>query len=133
MPHWNTAQWATAAAILVAAATLVGFGLDRIGKPLRKMSKRFEEFEGDWYGRARRPGFPATPGIPERLEKIEEFQSSGVDRLSSIEAQLRTNGGGTLRDEIVKIRDRLDEHLRFHAIYTQAPQPPPTPPSEGTQ
>lgn len=128
MPHWGVGQWAAAIGIVVAGLTILAFVFDRIGRPTRLMIRKFEEFEGDWYGRSARPGFKATPGIPERLERIEDAQVGGTDRLGNIEAQLRTNGGGTLRDEIIKIRDRLDDHLRLHP---QWPVQPPTPP-EGT-
>lgn len=132
MPHWGLAEWAAAGGVVIAACALLAFVFDRIGRPTRLMIKKFEEFEGDWYGRSARPGFKATPGIPERLERIEDAQVGGTDRLGNIEAQLRTNGGGTLRDEIIKIRDRLDEHLRFHSVWPQQPPTTPPTPPEGT-
>lgn len=127
MPHEMTGPaWVVIVGGIVAIVSLLTFAIDRIGKPLRRITRQWEEFGEDWYGKPARPGYRASPGIPERLEKIESAQLSGSDRLAGIEGQLRTNGGSTLRDEIVKIRDRLDEHIRIHSIglYNQPPNPP---------
>lgn len=125
--HVTGPGWVIVVSGIVAVLTMLTFAIDRIGKPLRRITKQWEEFGEDWYGKPARPGFRASPGIPERLEKIEGAQTSGADRLAGIEAQLRTNGGSTLRDEIVKIRDRLDEHIRIHSmgLYNSPPTHPP--------
>ena len=123
-------SWAVVVGGLVAIVTLLTFAIDRIGKPIRRISRQWEEFGEDWYGKPARPGYRASPGIPERLEKIESGQKTSADRLAGIEAQLRTNGGSTLRDEIVKIRDRLDEHIRLHGFGPYGSTPPPTHPPE---
>ncbi|SRR6266705_3250524 len=94
---------ATIATIAGGAAAVIGTGmvLGRvIGGPLRKLSRQNDEFREDWYGQPARPGRVAVPGVPERL--------------SGIEKELRTNGGGTLRDAINRLETRLEDHLRTH-------------------
>lgn len=56
---------------------------------MRKVSRQLETFREDWYGEAARPGRAAVPGVP--------------DRLASIEKELKTNGGSSLRDAVVRV------------------------------
>jgi len=67
---------------------------------------RDEEFRADWYGQPARPGRDPQPGVMERLVGIER--------------ELRSNGGGTLRDAVNRLETRFDDHLRTHH------QPPST-------
>lgn len=100
---------ATLATIAGAGAAVVGtgFALGRfIGRPLRKLVRANDEFREDWYGQSARPGRDPQPGV--------------MERLGGIERELRTNGGGTLRDAVNRLETRFDDHLRTHQ------QPPST-------
>jgi len=100
----------TIATIAGSAAAVVGTGVvlgKVIGAPLRKLSRDNDEFREDWYGQAARAGRDRQPGV--------------MERLAGIERELHPNGGGTLRDAIVRLEQRLEDHLRSH----QQPQPPP--------
>jgi hypothetical protein len=55
----------------------------------RRMERKLDQIQRDWYGEAARPGFRARPGIPERLEMIEN--------------QLKPNGGSSARDAINRV------------------------------
>jgi C4-dicarboxylate-specific signal transduction histidine kinase len=69
-----------------------------------------DQFLRDWAGESYRPGHPATPGVMERLQKIE--------------SELRHNGGSSIKDavkrienKLTKIDERLDEgNHRFEDI-----------------
>jgi hypothetical protein len=69
-----------------------------------------DQFLRDWSGEEERPGHPATPGVMERLQKIEK--------------ELQHNGGSSIKDAVrrieatqKKILVRLDEgNARFENI-----------------
>lgn len=96
-----------ASAVVVAGAVTAG------ARASRKVSKQLDQMQRDWYGEAARPGFDARPGIPERLQ--------------SIEAQLKPNGGSSTRDAINRVelgmnrlaidqgilQRQLNEHLQI--------------------
>lgn len=50
----------------------------------------------DWNGVPGRPGVPGRSGVMERLQAFEQEQAR-------IAAELSTNGGGSLRDEVKRI------------------------------
>jgi hypothetical protein len=82
----TTATIAGSAAAVISTATVTA----RVAAHrLREVSKKLDQLQEDWYGEAARPGFPARPGIPERLQTIEN--------------QLKPNGGSTTRDAINRI------------------------------
>lgn len=72
---------------------------------VRRVSSQLENFREDWYGEQARPGRPAIPGVP--------------DRLASIEHELTTNGGSSLKDAVnrmekqnVELRDMFLDHIK---------------------
>ena len=88
--------WAAGAitAVLTAWITVV--------KVFRPVIKRvsfwmttWEQFMRDWAGEEARPGRPATPGVMERLNRID--------------GQLHNNGGTSLKDSMDRIEKRLAE------------------------
>lgn len=97
----DPATWTAlgAGAGVVIAALAVGAW---IGPPLRKLSRQNTEFRVDWYGTAARPGVDREPGVMERLKTIE--------------GELKPNGGGSLRDAVNRLERRLDDHLRAHGL-----------------
>lgn len=82
---------------VIGAAVAVGAA---VGRPLRRLAKQNDEFRQDWYGQPARPGHDPQPGVMERLRGIEK--------------ELHPNGGGTLRDAIGRVEQRLEDHLRSH-------------------
>lgn len=79
-------------------------------KRIRSMMDSLETFMLDWSGEKERPGHPATPGVMERLQKIE--------------GELKHNGGSSIKDAVKRIETtqnkilaRLDEgNARFEEI-----------------
>lgn len=80
----------------IAALVLLGYAF-KITRFLVRLLKSTSEFLDDWKGELERPGFPARPGIPERVARIE--------------AQLQTNGGMSLRDQTNRVEAKLDAHI----------------------
>ncbi|GAA1152152.1 hypothetical protein F4556_004071 [Kitasatospora gansuensis] len=75
----------------------------RLGRVVRQIAHRVEEFSEDWQGTEPRPGVPGREGVMTRLDGIER-------RLSAVEHELRPNSGSSMRDAI----DRVDRRtLRF--------------------
>ncbi|TDC81914.1 hypothetical protein E1193_13510 [Micromonospora sp. KC606] len=90
-------QLGALAGALTAIVTAVYLG----GRWMLRTLRRIDDWLDDWYGEPARPGQPARPGVPERLTQIEARQAA-------IEAQLRPNGGGSLRDAV----DRVEQTVR---------------------
>jgi hypothetical protein len=74
---------------VAAVITTIGAVGYWIGKPMRRLAKSWADFSEDWYGQAARPGHDPQPGVMERLQRIE--------------TELRSNGGSTLRDAVVRL------------------------------
>lgn len=79
-------------------------------RPVLGMVREWKEFRGDWYGVPTRPGFPGHSGMGERMLGAE-------NAIEGILGELRTNGGGSLRDEI----RRIAEQQRISAAHAGAP------------
>ena len=94
--------------------------------------RKFVTFVNDVAGEEVRPGFPARPGLFDRIHSIEITQQSVAGKVEKVHHELFPNSGKSLRDqtnrieakvsadyrEIGKIRDavgdldsRLDEHI----------------------
>jgi hypothetical protein len=56
--------------------------------------KAQDQFLRDWSGELDRPGHPSTPGVMERLQKIE--------------GELKHNGGSTMKDAVKRIEQKLE-------------------------
>jgi hypothetical protein len=90
----------TIAGSVVALAGALG-AIAAGGRWMLRTLRRVNEFLEDWNGEPPRAGVAERPGVMERLARIE--------------AELRPNGGSSMRDEIRAIRDA-----------TTADPPPPT-------
>src|SRR5262245_41712260 len=93
--------------ILAAAAILGGLGV--IGRALwwlaTKVLQPLAQVVDDWRGEPDRPGVPGRPGVMVQLAELrsvlvsEQLARRSIEkRLDAIEAQLKRNGGGSLRD-----------------------------------
>lgn len=88
--------------LVILSVTLVavagaGALLWRWTRGLRRVAQRAEDFIDDWQGTPQRPGVPARPGVMERLDVMERD-------LAAVRAEVRPNGGSSLRDAV----DRVD-------------------------
>lgn len=97
----------TAAAVVVALATLAGWLLAKAWPALRK----FAWFVDDVTGEPARPGVPARPGISERLAALEATQKELTAHMQSVRHHVQNDHSTNLRDDVDGIRDQLDEHI----------------------
>lgn len=87
--------WVTAAGIAAGAAAILailGYGW-RLLRTAWRLGGRAGDFFDDWVGEPSRPGVPARPGVMERLGRIEH--------------EVTTNSGGSLKDAVKRIEDRV--------------------------
>ncbi|WP_326597740.1 hypothetical protein [Streptomyces sp. NBC_01803] len=71
-----------------------------------RIAARVDEVVDDWQGVPARPGVAARPGVLERISHIEERVCDVADRVGRVEAQLRPNGGSSLRDAVNRVDAR---------------------------
>jgi hypothetical protein len=87
--------------IAVAVSSILGawFAVTKLFRPLQQRVKfwihTWENFMTDWSGQEARPGRSAVPGV--------------MQRLNDIDGELKNNGGGSLKDSVDSIHNRLDE------------------------
>jgi hypothetical protein len=100
-------QQILAVAVLVSAILAAGVGLVRVGTWLSRLLRKVGHLADDLIGEPPRPGAPeGRPGVLARLDRIEEHLSrlDGFEaRLAEVEAQLRPNGGNSIRDQVTRI------------------------------
>ena len=61
---------------------------------MTNLTKKLDLFWEDWNGSEARAGRDATPGVMERLNKID--------------GELKHNGGSTMKDAVKRIEQKLD-------------------------
>ncbi len=96
----QTALWL--AAFLVALG-VIGRAVQWLWVTLSKVARLADGLLGEPSGPDGKPG---RPGVLERMAAIEELMRAQDDRLRCLEAQMRPNGGNSLRDTI----DRIAAH-----------------------
>ena len=79
---------------IVSGALGVGAFLITIWRSITKMTAKLDLFWEDWNGTEARAGRDATPGV--------------MDRLNKIDGELKHNGGSTMKDAIKRIETKLD-------------------------
>ena len=84
---------ATIVGIIVGAIAISGF-LIGLWRNIAKVTKKLDLFWEDWNGEEARPGRDKTPGVMERLNKID--------------GELKHNGGSTMKDAVKRIEQKLD-------------------------
>lgn len=99
-------MWATAITAIAAAI----FALGKLLKPLvhrvMNLIQATETFVRDWSGEPAGPGRDATPGVMERLNKMD--------------GELSRNGGKSVKDTVNRIEKRLIEgDKKFDDLYSR--------------
>lgn len=112
--HWLANNWG----LIFAAAVAIGV-IWRALRTLHPIMLDVVQFLEDWRGEPERPGVSARPGVMARLGEME-----------SRTAELRPNGGGSIKDAITRIdqrSERLDERLSAVERVIVPDQPEPAP------
>ena len=102
-PLADVTVWQAGALVL---ALIVGIGW--LARKVWPVVVKVKDFLDDWNGEPARPGAPARPGIGARLDHQRDHLQALEDALDYLQAQMKTNGGSTLRDAI----DRIDAGQR---------------------
>ena len=123
LPPEYVLQWLPLELMGVVAAVAAGAWLWRslLGPALKRaraVGRQIEDFLESWQGRPARPGYPAEPGIPERVAGIEELVpgwttalSEHTEAIEEIRYHIQPNHGGSAHDALVRKIDALGEHL----------------------
>lgn len=102
-----------AAALFAGQITLISGGLVFIFGVLFsiwKFSIAWNDFMRDWKGDIHDDGRAPTPGVIARLEQLETG-------LRSVKAEVKPNGGKSLKDVVNRIETRLEEgNQRFDSL-----------------
>lgn len=93
LPHLQPVGWL---GVTLTTLAICGYAFKAI-RALASVTRRAQAFFDDWNGEDARPGFDARPGVPERVSRIE--------------AQLQTNGGLSLKDQMNRIERKLEAHI----------------------
>lgn len=111
-PGWmNTVSVGTIAVSIFVVLTVGGLVwalLRPIVRSARSTDKTLQELRRDWFGVEGRPGFPAVPGVPQRLLEVEQVLAELRPIVERIEREMKPNGGSSLRDQIQSMRAKMD-------------------------
>ncbi len=85
---------------LVAGLTALGWLVTKAWRGLRSIGHLVDDLRGE----PARPGVPERPGIMTRLAALEADTAR-------VKAEVTPNGGGSLRDAVVRIERQVNEHV----------------------
>ena len=123
MPPEYVLQWLPLELMGVVAAVAAGAWLWRaiLGpalKRVRAVGRQVEDFLESWQGRPARPGYPAEPGIPERVAGIEGLMpgwettlADHTEAIQEIRYHVQPNHGGSAHDELARKLDEVADRL----------------------
>jgi len=90
------------AGAVAALAAGVG-GVVYLGRVAWRFVRKLGHFVDDMIGEPERDGQPGRPGVMRRLSRIEANMAGLNRRMSIVEAELRPNGGGSIKDQVTRI------------------------------
>ena len=125
MPPGYVLQWLPLELMGVVAAMAAGIWAWKVAlRPAYRWAKgvkaKLEEFFESWFGRPARPGYPAEPGVPERLatydERIEGMTTAlgeHADAIADIRYHVQPNRDGSAHDDLIRKVDAVGDRLGF--------------------
>ena len=123
MPPDYVLRWVPLELLGVVTAVAAGAWLWRaaIGpavKRARAVGRQVEDFLESWQGRPARPGYPAEPGIPERVAGIEDLMpgwttalAEHTEAIEEIRYHIQPNHGGSAHDALSRKLDEVADRL----------------------
>lgn len=101
---------------LAAGLGALGWLVTKAWRGLRGLGNLIDDLTGE----PARPGVPARPGIMDRLAGVEASMAKGRaeiaevrDEVVTVRAEVTHNGGGSLKDAVVRIDRTVAEHDRL--------------------
>lgn len=94
--------------VVLTVGGLVWMMLRPLLRSARRTDATLQELRRDWFGVEGRPGFPAVPGVPQRLLDVEQSLTELRPIVDRIEKEMRSNGGGSLRDQVMNLRATVE-------------------------
>lgn len=94
--------------VVLTVGGLVWALLRPVVRSARRTDQTLQELRRDWFGQEGRPGFPAIPGVPQRLYDVEQALTELRPLIERIEKEMHPNGGGSLRDQIMQLKSKVD-------------------------
>lgn len=95
--------------ILLTVGGLVWALLRPVLRSARRTDKALQRLTLDWFGQDGRPGFPAIPGVPQRLLDVEQALAQLRPLVERIDKEMHPNGGGSLRDQITRLTSAVEK------------------------
>ena len=126
MPPEYVLQWVPLPWLVGVSVLATGVWLWKVAiRPAHRWAKAFkgklDEFFEGWFGRPEHTGFPAEPGVPERLRNIEDLVPGWTTALGKIEDNaeaikeisyhIQPNHNGSAHDALVSKLDALAEKI----------------------
>ena len=110
--QWVPLPWLVGVSAMAAGAWLWRAAIRPAYRWAKGVKDKLDEFFEGWFGRPERTGFPAEPGVPERLRNIEDLVPGWTTALGKIEDHteaikeisyhVQPNHGGSAHDELTK-------------------------------
>lgn len=95
--------------VVLTVSALLWALLRPVMRSARRTDETLQELRRDWFGVEGRPGFPAVPGVPQRLLDVEQALMDLRPIVERIEKETKPNGGGSLRDQVTSLRRTVEE------------------------
>ena len=119
--QWLPLPWLVGVSAMAAGAWLWRAAIRPAYRWAKGVKDKLDEFFEGWFGRPERTGFPAEPGVPERLRNIEDLVPGWTTALGKIEDHteaikeisyhVQPNHGGSAHDELARKLDEVADRL----------------------
>lgn len=83
--QWVPLPWLVGVSVLATGVWLWKVAIRPAYRWVKAFKGKLDEFFEGWFGRPERTGFPAEPGVPERLRNIEDLVPGWTTALGKIE------------------------------------------------
>ena len=83
--QWVPLPWLVGVSVLATGVWLWKVAIRPAYRWVKALRGKLDEFFEGWFGRPERTGFPAEPGVPERLRNIEDLVPGWTTALGKIE------------------------------------------------
>ncbi len=98
MPKWaETLIWIAG---VITAVGIIGRAIQLGGRWVRRTWRKLDRLADELLGEPAREDRPARPSLMQRVAALDR-------RLAAVEAEMRPNGGSSVKDQLNRIEDQL--------------------------